>query len=96
MSLLSDYISSLGLPKNGSVPTFDRVRKTSQTYKPTLSAIRSSSRGNVGSNGDVRRSLLDLKKTASSAGSRLNSDDTVSKTKNSPSQKETFLSRILA
>ncbi|XP_037913959.1 uncharacterized protein LOC119653442 isoform X3 [Hermetia illucens] len=69
-----------GLPKNGSVPTFDRVRKTSQTYKPTLSAIRSSSRGNVGSNGDVRRSLLDLKKTASSAGSRLNSDDTDSET----------------
>lgn len=43
-----------GLPKNGSVPTFDRMRKTStsERYKPTLSAIRAQSRGDIGSNGD--------------------------------------------
>lgn len=43
-----------GLPKNGSVPTFDRVRKTStsERFKPSLAAIKASSRGEVG-NGDV-------------------------------------------
>lgn len=46
-----------GLPKNGSVPTFDRVRKTStsERFKPSLAAIKASSRGDVG-NGDVRKS----------------------------------------
>lgn len=42
-----------GLPKNGSVPSFDRVRKTSSSerYKPSLAAIRASSRGDLESNG---------------------------------------------
>lgn len=47
-----------GLPKNGSVPTFDRIRKTSfgERFRPTLGPIKSSSRGNVtNSNGDMRR-----------------------------------------
>lgn len=46
-----------GLPKNGSVPTFDRVRKTStsERFKPSLAAIKASSRNEVG-NGDVRKS----------------------------------------
>ncbi|CAG9824026.1 unnamed protein product [Phaedon cochleariae] len=47
-----------GLPKNGSVPTFDRMRKTSfgERFKPTLGPIRSSSRATVNnSNGDMRR-----------------------------------------
>lgn len=46
-----------GLPKNGSVPTFDRVRKTStsERFKPSLAAIKASSRGDMG-NGDVRKS----------------------------------------
>lgn len=45
-----------GLPKNGSVPFFDRVRKPSvgERFKPTLNPIRSS-RGNVNSIGDVRK-----------------------------------------
>lgn len=43
-----------GLPKNGSVPTFDRVRKTStsERFKPSLAAIKASSRGDMG-NGEV-------------------------------------------
>ncbi|CAH1104895.1 unnamed protein product [Psylliodes chrysocephalus] len=47
-----------GLPKNGSVPTFDRMRKTSfgERFKPTLVPIKSSSRNTVNSsNGDMRR-----------------------------------------
>ncbi|KFB53189.1 AGAP003206-PA-like protein [Anopheles sinensis] len=48
-----------GIPKNGSVPTFDRVRKhsTGERFKPSLAAIKASSRGDVGSNGDVRKSM---------------------------------------
>lgn len=44
-----------GLPKNGSVPTFDRIRKTSQgeRFKPSLAAIKAGSRGNISNNGDV-------------------------------------------
>lgn len=44
-----------GLPKNGSVPTFDRIRKTSQgeRFKPSLAAIKANSRGNISNNGDV-------------------------------------------
>ncbi|KAF7284291.1 monocarboxylate transporter 14 isoform X2 [Rhynchophorus ferrugineus] len=46
-----------GLPKNGSVPTFDRIRKTSvsERFKPTLDPIKSSSRGKIASNSDMRR-----------------------------------------
>ncbi|XP_058062284.1 monocarboxylate transporter 9 [Anopheles bellator] len=49
-----------GIPKNGSVPTFDRVRKhsTGERFKPSLAAIKASSRGDVGSNGDVRKSSI--------------------------------------
>lgn len=47
-----------GLPKNGSVPFFDRIRKTSasERYRPTLGAIKVS-RPNINSNGDIRKSL---------------------------------------
>lgn len=47
-----------GLPKNGSVPFFDRVRKTSvgEKFKPTLNPIKSSSRGTMNSIGDARKS----------------------------------------
>ncbi|XP_050497634.1 monocarboxylate transporter 3 isoform X2 [Diabrotica virgifera virgifera] len=51
-----------GLPKNGSVPTFDRMRKTSfgERFKPTLVPIISSSRNAVNSsNGDMRRKRND-------------------------------------
>lgn len=46
-----------GIPKNGSVPFFDRIRKTSvgERFKPTLNPIRSSSRGTMNSNGDMRK-----------------------------------------
>ncbi|XP_060523982.1 monocarboxylate transporter 3 isoform X2 [Cylas formicarius] len=46
-----------GLPKNGSVPTFDRVRKTSlsERFKPTLNPIKSLSRGSIGSNSDMKK-----------------------------------------
>lgn len=68
--------SSQGLPKNGSVPFFDRLRKTSQgeRYKPTLQAIRVS-RGNMNSNGDVRKSLHLRLSTASVVGSKNNNCD---------------------
>ncbi|XP_017486477.1 PREDICTED: monocarboxylate transporter 4 [Rhagoletis zephyria] len=41
------------LPKNGSVPSFNRVRKTSasERFQPSLAAIRASSRGDLDSNG---------------------------------------------
>lgn len=48
-----------GLPKNGSVPTFDRVRKTStsERFKPSLAAIKASSRGEVGNDVSLVYSL---------------------------------------
>lgn len=47
-----------GLPKNGSVPFFDRIRKTSasERYRPTLGPIKVS-RPNLNSNGDIRKSI---------------------------------------
>ncbi|XP_044740488.1 uncharacterized protein LOC123301696 isoform X2 [Chrysoperla carnea] len=64
-----------GLPKNGSVPFFDRMRKTSvgERYRPTLGAIQSKSRGNV--NGDVRKSLHLRLSTSSFTGSKNNNAD---------------------
>uniref|UniRef100_A0A453YHT2 Major facilitator superfamily (MFS) profile domain-containing protein n=1 Tax=Anopheles arabiensis TaxID=7173 RepID=A0A453YHT2_ANOAR len=52
-----------GMPKNGSVPTFDRVRKhsTGERFKPSLAAIKASSRGDVGSNGDDDGSMFTSK-----------------------------------
>ncbi|XP_067646422.1 monocarboxylate transporter 14 [Eurosta solidaginis] len=40
------------LPKNGSVPSFNRVRKTSasERFQPSLAAIRASSRGDMDNN----------------------------------------------
>ncbi|GLV31457.1 uncharacterized protein CBL_07219 [Carabus blaptoides fortunei] len=66
-----------GLPKNGSVPFFDRIRKTSvgERYRPTLGAIRSSSKGNMNSNGDLRKSLHLRLSNASFMGSRNNNSD---------------------
>lgn len=66
-----------GLPKNGSVPFFDRMRKTSlgERYKPTLGAIRSSSKGTLDSNGDLRKSLHLRLSNASFMGSRNNNSD---------------------
>jgi Major Facilitator Superfamily len=42
-----------GIPKNGSVPSFNRSRKTSESgrYQPSLGTIKASSRGDI--NGDV-------------------------------------------
>ncbi|KRT80991.1 membrane transporter [Oryctes borbonicus] len=61
-----------GLKKNGSVPFFDRVRKPSvgERFKPSLNPIRSSSRGTVNSNGDMRKS------TKSFVGSKNNNAET--------------------
>lgn len=69
-----------GLPKNGSVPFFDRIRKTStgERYRPTLQAIKNSSRTSVTSNGDLKKSLH-LKLSTSSFGNN-NCDDMWSKT----------------
>lgn len=73
----------IGLPKNGSVPTFDRVRKTStsERFKPSLAAIKASSRGDVG-NGDVRKAN-NLRNSAGSfstgSKSRLSANEGVSR-----------------
>lgn len=73
-----------GLPKNGSVPTFDRVRKTStsERFKPSLAAIKASSRNDMG-NGEVRKSN-NLRQSIGSfvAGSKshLSTSDGVSET----------------
>jgi len=68
--------SAQGLPKNGSVPFFDRIRKTSQgeRYKPSLQAIRVSRGSNMNSNGDVRKSLHLRLSTASVVGSKQNNN----------------------
>ena len=65
-----------GLPKNGSVPFFDRIRKTSagERYKPTLSAIKTS-RPSVNSNGDLRKSYHLRLSSSSMIGSRNNNAD---------------------
>uniref|UniRef100_A0A0A9Y4G3 Monocarboxylate transporter 12 n=1 Tax=Lygus hesperus TaxID=30085 RepID=A0A0A9Y4G3_LYGHE len=65
-----------GLPKNGSVPFFDRMRKTSQgeRYKPSLQAIKAASRPNVNSNGDLRRSMHLRLSTASGIGGSRNNN----------------------
>lgn len=62
-----------GLPKNGSVPFFDRIRKTStgERYKPSLSAIKNS-RTTLYSNGDIRKSLHLRLSASSMLGSRNN------------------------
>lgn len=62
-----------GLPKNGSVPFFDRIRKTStgERYKPSLSAIKNS-RTTLNSNGDIRKSLHLRLSASSMLGSRNN------------------------
>lgn len=64
-----------GLPKNGSVPFFDRIRKTStgERYKPSLSAIKNS-RTTLNSNGDIRKSLHLRLSTGSVMGSRNNNE----------------------
>lgn len=56
------YIIDAGIPKNGSVPSFDRVRKTStsERFKPSLAAIKAGSRSDM--QNDVR--------TNNNAGSR--------------------------
>ncbi|XP_012273291.1 monocarboxylate transporter 3 isoform X2 [Orussus abietinus] len=65
-----------GLPKNGSVPFFDRIRKTStgERYKPSLSAIKNS-RSTLNSNGDIRKSLHLRLSTNSMLGSRNNNTE---------------------
>ncbi|XP_018331378.1 monocarboxylate transporter 4 isoform X2 [Agrilus planipennis] len=66
-----------GIPKNGSVPFFDRIRKASVgdgRFKPTLNPIKSSSKGNVDSNGDLRKSVI-MRKSSSFFGSKNNNAD---------------------
>lgn len=63
-----------GLPKNGSVPFFDRIRKTSasERYRPTLGPIKVS-RPNLSSNGDIRKSIhLRLSNVSILGGSKNN------------------------
>lgn len=71
-----------GLPKNGSVPTFDRVRKTStsERFKPSLAAIKASSRNDMG-NGEVRKSnnlRLSIGSFVAGSKSQLSTSDAVS------------------
>jgi hypothetical protein len=66
-----------GLPKNGSVPFFDRIRKTSasERYRPTLGPIKVS-RPNLNSNGDIRKSIHLRLSNASILGSKnINPED---------------------
>lgn len=62
-----------GIPKNGSVPFFDRIRKTSasERFRPSLQPIKNS-RPTVSSNGDVRKSVHLRLSNASIVGSRNN------------------------
>lgn len=67
------------MPKNGSVPTFTRIRKTSQSdrFQPSLGTIKAQSRGDFGSNSDVR-TCENRKSRSGSIGSKY-SDDFVSR-----------------
>lgn len=70
-----------GIPKNGSVPSFDRVRKhsTGDRFKPSLAAIKASSRGDV-ENGEVRKNTqLKLSTHSLTDGRTQNTDDSVSR-----------------
>lgn len=66
------------------MPTFDRVRKTStgERFKPSLAAIKASSRADLESNADVRK-IMHLKLSRGSFGGNKNNnnDDFVSKFK---------------
>ncbi|XP_055634372.1 monocarboxylate transporter 3-like isoform X3 [Toxorhynchites rutilus septentrionalis] len=67
-----------GIPKNGSVPTFDRIRKhsTGERFKPSLAAIKASSRGDVSSNGDVRKTMhLKLSRGSVNGSKNNNAED---------------------
>lgn len=67
----------VGLPKNGSVPFFDRIRKTSasERYRPTLGPIKVS-RPNLNSNGDIRKSIhLRLSNVSILGGSKNNNSE---------------------
>ncbi|XP_039287952.1 monocarboxylate transporter 12 [Nilaparvata lugens] len=71
------FTTHVNLPKNGSVPFFDRIRKTSagERYKPSLQAIKVSrgGTGNMNSNGEMRKSLhLRLSSQSTIGGSRNN------------------------
>ncbi|RZF33544.1 hypothetical protein LSTR_LSTR008190 [Laodelphax striatellus] len=69
------FTAHVNLPKNGSVPFFDRIRKTSagERYKPSLQAIKVSRGANMNSNGDLRKSLhLRLSSQSTIGGSRNN------------------------
>lgn len=73
-----------GLPKNGSVPTFDRVRKTStsERFKPSLAAIKASSRNDM-DNGEVRRTnhlKASIGSFAAGSKSQMSTSDGVSET----------------
>lgn len=65
-----------GLHKNGSVPNFDRIRKTSasERYRPSLGPIKVS-KPNVNSNGDLRKSLHLRLSNTNITGSRTNTND---------------------
>ena len=87
-----------GIPKNGSVPTFDRVRKhsTGERFKPSLAAIRASSRGDVGSNGDVRKHLhLKLSRGSVHSSKNNNAEDFVSISQNFSKNKKTSIIGLL-
>ncbi|BFF98537.1 monocarboxylate transporter 3 [Drosophila madeirensis] len=62
-----------GLPKNGSVPSFNRVRKTSasERFQPSLAAIRATSRNDLeaGGGGDFATSKISLSQRQGSSGS---------------------------
>lgn len=68
-----------GIPKNGSVPSFDRVRKhsTGDRFKPSLAAIKASSRADV-ENGEVRMNTQLKRSTHSLTEGTLYTEDSVS------------------
>jgi len=84
----------VGLPKNGSVPFFDRIRKTSasERYRPTLGPIKVS-RPNLNSNGDIRKSIhLRLSNASIVGGSKNNnSEDMWSNVSNTTNKKFMYI-----
>lgn len=81
------------------MPTFDRVRKhsTGERFKPSLAAIKASSRGDVNgdSNGEVRKNTqLKLSSHSLTEGRTQNADDSVSRSRRKILQFFLYVPRI--
>ncbi|KAK9880173.1 hypothetical protein WA026_010046 [Henosepilachna vigintioctopunctata] len=86
------------LPKNGSVPTFDRIRKTSigERFKPNLAPIKSNSRGSMNSNTDIRKLRNSLGLPTKNNNSEVDLENSVYTSRSSLSREKSNMVRPLS